>query len=270
MSELIISNEPCNPEEIPEIEAVLQKNSLAPQFWRNKYVKESRKNWDQFYKRNKTNFFKDRHYLDREFPQILESSNSPHPTRLLEIGCGVGNAIFPLIEEFPHIYGYAIDFSSKAIELVKSHPLYSESKISAHVCDITSEELPQSVRDNPPQLAMMLFVLSAIHPSKFLETIDRIYKCLEPGGTLFFRDYGRYDLAQLRLPKGSKIDENFYVRCDGTAAYFFELGELKGIFETVGFICIDAHYHRKKIRNRKENLEMKRVWLQGLFQKPRV
>ena len=27
-------------------------------------------NWDKFYQQNKTNFFKDRHYLDREFPQL--------------------------------------------------------------------------------------------------------------------------------------------------------------------------------------------------------
>lgn len=36
-----------------------------------KYENEAGKFWDIFYKRNGTKFFKDRHYLDREFPQLI-------------------------------------------------------------------------------------------------------------------------------------------------------------------------------------------------------
>lgn len=39
-------------------------------------------NWDKFYQQNKTNFFKDRHYLDREFPEL--STGSP---TILEVWC---------------------------------------------------------------------------------------------------------------------------------------------------------------------------------------
>lgn len=47
---------------------------------------------------------------------------------------------------------------------------------------------------------------------------------MKPGGILFIRDYGRYDMAELRLAghKNAKIKENFYVRSDGTRAYYFE------------------------------------------------
>ena len=55
-----------------------------------------------------------------------------------------------------------------------------------------------------------------------------IFQTLKPGGCLLIRDYGLYDYAMLRFAPGHKLSENFYVRQDGTRAYYFSLGN-KGL-----------------------------------------
>lgn len=58
----------------------------------------AKKHWDLFYKRNEDRFFKDRHWTTREFTDLININNDKKKV-LFEIGCGVGNLIFPLIEE---------------------------------------------------------------------------------------------------------------------------------------------------------------------------
>ena len=38
-----------------------------------RYEIDARRNWDIFYKQNQTNFYKDRHYLAREFVELTEA-----------------------------------------------------------------------------------------------------------------------------------------------------------------------------------------------------
>ena len=106
------------------------------------------KHWDLFYQHNQANFFKDRHYLQRDFPDLApsppppppsqeeeadpqpssssplheeeEEGNTTHPPTpyphhkvLIELGCGVGNSVFPLLAGDPNLFVYALDFAPK-------------------------------------------------------------------------------------------------------------------------------------------------------------
>ena len=51
-----------------------------------KLKQEAEKNWNLFYKRNSTNFFKDRSWTTREFQELLGGDESTEQKVLLEVG----------------------------------------------------------------------------------------------------------------------------------------------------------------------------------------
>lgn len=253
------------PEEIEKMNA--QNSRLVSEFRANKLEKEAQKHWDLFYKRNDTRFFKDRHWTTREFEELLGFSKDEELV-LLEVGCGVGNFIYPLIEDgikFKKLF--ACDLSPRAIEFVKSHNLHDPQKIRAFQADVTEEGCFSDI-DIPVDIATLIFVLSAIHPEKFKSVAENLYAKLKNGGMVLFRDYGLYDMAQLRFKPGHKIAENFYMRQDGTRSYYFSTEEVQNIFESKGFETVTSSYIQRRTVNMKENIDVPRIFVQAKFRKP--
>lgn len=267
-----------------EEELLAKQNSrLVPAFQANQLELNARKNWDLFYKRNDIRFFRDRHWTTREFSELISSNNiaitsdhlKPNVNRtkraLLEVGCGVGNFVFPLIEDKfnENYFIYACDFSQRAINFVKQNPLYDETMIKAFQCDITGDTIFHEIANNSLDIISMIFVLSAIHPEKFSKVLTNLFKLLKPGGMLLFRDYGRYDMAQIRFKAGNKIADNFYVRQDGTRSYYFVIDELNRMAHECGFeVIVNEYIHRKTI-NIKENVDKDRIFVQCKLRKPK-
>ncbi|PLW11476.1 hypothetical protein PCANC_18449 [Puccinia coronata f. sp. avenae] len=266
--------------------------------------------WDTFYATRKDTFFKDRAWLRNEFPALEQAVKADAgPIRIAELGCGPGNTAFPILaaNENPELFLYALDYSAKAVELVKKNALYDPNHCLGAVWDMSSPDIPAEVPPYSLDVVIMIFCFSALHPNEWSQTVRNLWKMLKPGGILLFRDYGRYDLAQLRM-KGSRfLEDNLYVRGDGTRVYFFEKDELAEI------ICQDVSeggegegrcsgttpptesthpttpsvpndgldeplkrqfettklvVDRRLLLNRARKLKMYRIWLQGEFRKP--
>ncbi|XP_026291136.1 tRNA N(3)-methylcytidine methyltransferase METTL6 isoform X2 [Frankliniella occidentalis] len=245
-----------------------QDSRLVSSFQALQLEKNAKKHWDLFYKRNETRFFKDRHWTTREFFELVGSADETRT--LLEVGCGVGNLIYPLIEEGMNFFVYACDLSPRAVDFVKSNEKYDETKMKAFQCDITSEDIFTVIPDNSVDIVTLIFVLSAIHPDNFVVTLSNIFKILKSGGLLLLRDYGLFDMAQLRFKPGNKISDNFYMRQDGTRSYFFSEECLKDLLVQCGFEVIENSYVQRKTINLKEDIDADRVFIQGKYRKPPV
>ncbi|KRY41924.1 methyltransferase domain protein [Trichinella spiralis] len=245
-----------------------------------RYECEANKFWDQFYIQHNVQFFKDRNWLFAEFPQLGNlvknttcsslSNNLKKSYKILEVGCGVGNAVFPLLQatDKSSLFIYACDFSQVAIDLLKEKRIYDEERCNAFVWDICDEKFQPPFEERSLDCIMLIFVLSSLNPLKFKKALQNLIIYLKPGGQLLFRDYGLYDMAQLRFKNGQCISDNFYVRRDGTRVYFFTCDEVDCLFKSVGLQKDEMHIDRRLQVNRFKQLKMYRVWIQCIYTKP--
>lgn len=305
------------------------------------YEVNAHKYWNDFYKIHENGFFKDRHWLFTEFPELAPGQNQNHlkdllleskkdeipecqrskdrpdltttgeqskcsstvlghktqippeeetvtqkfshlqicaakfpgssaTYRILEVGCGVGNTVFPILQtnNDPGLFVYCCDFSSTAVELVQANSEYDPSRCFAFVHDLCDEDQSYPVPENSLDVIVLIFVLSAVVPDKMQGAITRLSRLLKAGGMMLLRDYGRYDMAQLRFKKGQCLSGNFYVRGDGTRVYFFTQDELDTLFTTAGLEKVQNLVDRRLQVNRGKQLMMYRVWIQCKYRKP--
>lgn len=306
----------------------VRKNSevILSQELQEKYEEEASKYWDKFYGIHQNRFFKDRHWLFTEFPELAPDSDNSVPknetensepvksdlsnneqrlnenllfsntisdedagssisslskainklsasqeTTILEVGCGVGNTVFPILETNHHsnVFVYCCDFSSVAVSILQSNPAYDEKICKAFVWDITDGNADIPLNKASLDIITLIFVLSAINPEKIPGVIQTLSTYLKPEGVILFRDYGRYDMAELRFKSGHCLQDHFYARGDGTRVYFFTEEELDEMFTKAGLEKIQCVVDRRLQVNRGKLLKMYRVWIQMKYRKPR-
>lgn len=196
---------------LERVEAVAAQGPPLSAFWVAEYERRSRRNWDVFYRRNGDRAYRDRRYVGAVFPSTKGT--------LLELGCGVGNGV--ACADFERVV--CLDFSKTAVDLLRRR-----FDFEARVCDIATEPLGEE--DSSVDCVSCFFVLSALAPASLPGVASKIAHVLKPGGLVLVRDYGRYDQAQLRFRRGSKLADHWYVKNDGTRCFYFKTSDLDKLF----------------------------------------
>ncbi|TKS67223.1 Methyltransferase-like protein 2-A [Collichthys lucidus] len=140
---------------------------------------------------------------------------------------------------------YCCDFSPCAIQLVKDHPNYDDSVCHAFVHDICEEVASFPFPPQSLDVILAVFVLSSIHPDRIQGVVNRLSTYLKHGGMFLFRDYGRYDLSQLRFKKE----------------------EVHDLFANAGLEEVQNLEDRRLQVNRGKKVAMHRVWMQSKYRK---
>lgn len=259
--------------------------------------------WNNFHTTHSTGkFFKERRYLFKEFPELASCS------LVLEVGCGNGSTALPILRTIPTAMVYACDCSIHALDTSKQNILASnvkavESRFHPFYCNFSTTAFPQwlacnfckqtslrchhipDVCCNTPidsiaflkdgkcciggvDVVTLIFTLSAVPFIRMPAAISECFSVLKPGGLLFFRDYGLYDMTMLRFEPDQKMGYREYMRSEGTRSYFFSLDSARNLFKGVGFIELELDYCCIKSVNRRNGKTMRRVWVHGKFQKP--
>ena len=239
---------------------VAEQGDVLSPFWVAKYERESAKAWDKFYKRHADKAYKDRHYIDEAWAGAFAGERG----LVVEVGCGCGNALFPVLEAHAGWRGVAVDFAASAIDLLKRRPDYDASRVDAFTCDVVTDALP--VADGGADVVVCLFVLSALSPETAPGVVRKLRRALRPGGHLLFRDYGRYDEAQLRFAKGHRLGDNFYVKQDDTRCFYFDTADARSLFAD-GWDQVHLDFVCQQHANRATKTRRRRVFIQGHFRK---
>lgn len=223
--------------------------------------------WNDFYITHDQKFFKDRQWIKLEFPELIECCKDGAGAKVIaDVGCAVGNTVLPLLRVSTNerLRIHALDYSAEAMKILAAHEEHDPRIVTTHVWDMADVSgPPKHIPAGSVDVVVLIFAFSALSPGQWSQAVSNMKRMLKVGGILLLRDYGRYDLTQLRLKAGRLLQDNFYIRGDKTRMYYFTNEELGSLFSVEnGWNITQNAIDKRMLVNRKEGKKMYRAWVQ--------
>lgn len=156
--------------------------------------------WNTFFSCHTSgSVYKPRRYLLAEFSIYIPRDEFSIKSIILEVGCGHGCSIFPLLETTNCSY-IASDYSVEALTILQQDKKFDPSRITTLLWDLT-EPPPESIEKLKANSIFCVFTLSAIHPDHHLQCMKHMAMTLScesfnnNKSSILFRDYAIHDMT---------------------------------------------------------------------------
>lgn len=247
--------------------------------------------WDAAYDQAGRSY-RDRHLLRGAFPELMPASVRAAPDAhiaplsasaqssigtdqvVLDVGCGHGAGLWPVLRANPRLFGLAFDFSARAVALAQAHPECVPDRARVFRADIADwDSFGEQLPEGGVQFALALWTLSALDGARQTLAAGNIARTLMPVGLLCVRDYAQGDMREQRFEmRGALVEKadagNVFRRGDGTIAAFFSVDGLCAVMERAGLVRVRAEVVEREVRNRASGEVMHRRWIHAVFQRP--
>ena len=219
-----------------------------------------------------TMFFKERRSLLQEFPLLATGS-----LRVLEIGCGTGSSVLPLLRGNPDASVHASDPSAAAVAQMRRQVDAAGfgGRLTSEVQADASGSPCAAVAPASFDVAMAVYTLSAVPGADGDGVLlAATAAAVRPGGAVIVRDYGMYDMRHLSDAKssqrvaGGRDAGSEFLRVGGMYRRYYSLDGLAALAARAGLAVEESRYLCVRLRNERRKLTMDRVYVHAVLRKP--
>jgi len=201
--------------------------------------------WNEIYKNPKKYRYYNLFEPHENLQEIIEIFSDRNYKKILDLGCGVGRNIIPLVKNGFDVEG--IDESSEAIRLLKKHLKDKSLKAKLSVGTFQSLPFPNDYFD----AIICIQTLNHGYEKDIKEGFNEMRRVLKPGGAVFMTLPGRISNGKVRyclVKTAKRVEKNTYIPTIGDEIglphFIFNKKIIKGFLK--GFIMIKNVWNDKK------------------------